>query len=645
MTKRWNGLGIPTDRLRLFPALIALMVLAACGGDDDPVEPDPPVADAIAISPASVTLTSVGETAQFTASVTDQYGDPFTATVTWSSSDNEVFTVSPSGVVTATATGTGTVTAAVGNLSATASVTVNLPAATEISVTPESVTLTSAGETAQFTASVTDQFGDPFPADVTWSSSDTEVFTVNAAGLVTAVADGSGTVTAAVGDLSATASVTVDINLPPMVREGVRTGLTVPMAARGGPLPWLAATRFEDPDDDVLDLTYTVEVGDSAVARAEVVIDSDRNPSVVMYGVGAGTTTLTTTATDPGGLSADVTINLAVADSDYSPLGVLSVGNNKVEIPAISLVGGCSEPLVGFEGGSGYAATIHSAKWQSRADSSSAWTDIAGTEQTDGRLCSYSTQTAGEYRLVMDMTLSLDDNLDPLRGGYRSANTFIVEESTVNRAPELSARARNSMQLSVGGGPDWVVPGAHFNDPDGDDLEYTFVVSDTALISAEMQEDTLGRNLLVASGIAEGSGTITITATDPDGLTAEMSLATVVDTSGYTRAETVRIGNGSLTLSGFTINTCSPPFINAQGVDGGRYTVHSAHWQSRSDSTAAWTDIDGTQVTTGQLCPYASDTPGDYRLVYQVTAVIIPGLPALEGDYASRNFFTVSSGD
>ena len=193
MTKRWNGPGIPTDRLRLFPALIALMLLAACLGDDDPVEPDPPVADAIAISPASVTLTSVGET-------------------------------------------------------------------------------------AQFTASVTDQFGDPFPASVTWSSSDAEVFTVNAAGLVTAVADGSGTVTAAVEDLSATASVTVDINLPPMVREGVRTGLTVPMAARGGPLPWLAATRFEDPDNDVLDLTYTVEVGDSTVARAEVVVDSDCNP-------------------------------------------------------------------------------------------------------------------------------------------------------------------------------------------------------------------------------------------------------------------------------------------------------------------------------------------------------------------------------
>lgn len=60
------------------PVLVTLMVLAGCGE----TEPDPPRAAAIAISPASAKLVSIGETATFTATVTDQYGDAFNATVT-----------------------------------------------------------------------------------------------------------------------------------------------------------------------------------------------------------------------------------------------------------------------------------------------------------------------------------------------------------------------------------------------------------------------------------------------------------------------------------------------------------------------------------------------------------------------------------
>ena len=120
----------------LSPALIAvlaLFTLASCGESGSEPVREPPRAAAIAISPQSATLSSLGETAAFTATVTDQYGDPFAAPITWSTSDDEVFTVSFVGEVTAVANGSGTLTAAAEALSATAQVTVaQVPTAVEV---------------------------------------------------------------------------------------------------------------------------------------------------------------------------------------------------------------------------------------------------------------------------------------------------------------------------------------------------------------------------------------------------------------------------------------------------------------------------------------------------------------------------------
>ena len=107
------------------PWVLAAAILATACGDDEgpttpePPPPDPPRATAISVSPPSVTLTAIGETATFTASVTDQNGQPFTGTApTWASGAPDVFTVDQGGVVTAVANGSGTLTAAVGNVSA-----------------------------------------------------------------------------------------------------------------------------------------------------------------------------------------------------------------------------------------------------------------------------------------------------------------------------------------------------------------------------------------------------------------------------------------------------------------------------------------------------------------------------------------------
>lgn len=66
------------------------------------------------------------------------------------------------------------------------------------------------GDTVRFSATVTDEYGDPIPeASVTFSSSDPEQASITSDGLVEAVEDGSVTITATAGDASTSAEVEV----------------------------------------------------------------------------------------------------------------------------------------------------------------------------------------------------------------------------------------------------------------------------------------------------------------------------------------------------------------------------------------------------------------------------------------------------
>lgn len=104
------------------------LFLAGCGD-----EAEPPAATTLAINPASVSLSYLGETATVSATVTDQRGQPFSAVVKWSSSAPAVFTVDTArGVVTAVSNGTGTLTASAAGLSAQAAVTVQQAADTVV---------------------------------------------------------------------------------------------------------------------------------------------------------------------------------------------------------------------------------------------------------------------------------------------------------------------------------------------------------------------------------------------------------------------------------------------------------------------------------------------------------------------------------
>ncbi len=119
-------MAMKTTRPRAFVRFAALALVAACGGDDGdgPVAPAPSVPTSIEVAPAAATLTYLGQTAPFNATVKDQRGAAMVSTVAWSSSDESVFTVDERGTVTAVANGSAALQAASGALTASASVTV-----------------------------------------------------------------------------------------------------------------------------------------------------------------------------------------------------------------------------------------------------------------------------------------------------------------------------------------------------------------------------------------------------------------------------------------------------------------------------------------------------------------------------------------
>ena len=84
------------------------------------------------------------------------------------------------------------------------------PVATTLMVTPDQALLVSVGQTVLLTAEIEDQYGDPMEGEeVTWASNNGQFATVSD-GTVTAVADGKASITATLGTLAGTATVTVD---------------------------------------------------------------------------------------------------------------------------------------------------------------------------------------------------------------------------------------------------------------------------------------------------------------------------------------------------------------------------------------------------------------------------------------------------
>jgi uncharacterized protein YjdB len=301
---------------------ILVAIAAACSPEGlIPVGPA-----AIELSASALSFESLGEDKQLSATVTDKKGNPYKATITWTSADTRVATVSSNGIVTAVGPGTTSVTATTGAINKSIAIAV-LQVPRSVEVTPGQVSLPALGATAVLTGVVKDARGNPITdARVSWSSSDATVASVDATGTVTAIGNGSATITASVQTLRGSATVQVaqqptQLTLSPTSLELSAQGPTGSLTAsardaRGntippGPLSWSSSNT-----------AVATVAWSGAVAT--------------VTGVSAGTAVITVAL---GGLSAAATVTVrqsqTVVIEPIEPYLATAASNSLWEIPVM----------------------------------------------------------------------------------------------------------------------------------------------------------------------------------------------------------------------------------------------------------------------------------------------------------------------
>ena len=191
------------------------LLLAACSGvkNQGGSQPGSTSLTGVSVTPGAATIATAGTLSlHATGLYSDGSSKDLTASVSWSSSDTNIVSVSSAGVATGVATGVVTVTASSGSFFGSAVLTVNSAGSnlTAITVSPSNSSF-PVNTTQQMTAtgSYSDGSSRDLTALVTWTSSTIANATVDISGSVKGIAAGSATITATLGSVSGSTSVTV----------------------------------------------------------------------------------------------------------------------------------------------------------------------------------------------------------------------------------------------------------------------------------------------------------------------------------------------------------------------------------------------------------------------------------------------------
>ena len=253
--------------------------------------PVPTVAvSGVSLNKTSLSFTGTGSSQTLTATVSPS--NATNKTLTWSSSNTSVATVS-NGVVKAVGFGTATITAKSNNgKTASCKVTVNPIQPTGIKATPETSTLYGLNGTVKLTANV-------MPSNatnkaVTWSSRNTSVATVSSDGTVKAVGYGTTVITATtVNGLTSNCTVTVN----PIAVSSVSLNKTSLSFTGTGSSQTLTATVSPS---NATNKTLTWSSSNTSVATVS---------NGVVKAVGFGTATITAKSNNGKTASCSVTVN------------------------------------------------------------------------------------------------------------------------------------------------------------------------------------------------------------------------------------------------------------------------------------------------------------------------------------------------
>ncbi len=253
----------------------------------------------VVVSPAADTLVAAGQTKQLTAVARDSTGAVMSGvSFSWASSNHSVATVDSAGFVSAVANGSTTITATASGVAGHATVLVAIPAGTtrvaSVVVSPAADTLAAAGQTKQLTAVARDSTGAVMSGvSFSWASSNHSVATVDSAGFVSAVANGTATITATASGIAGHATVVVAIPAPVQHVASVVVSPAVDTLVAAGQTKQFTAVARDSSGVVVNGATFSWTSSDSTVARI--------SSTGMATAVANGTATVTATASSVSG--------------------------------------------------------------------------------------------------------------------------------------------------------------------------------------------------------------------------------------------------------------------------------------------------------------------------------------------------------
>ncbi len=614
--------------LAVVATCMALTILAGCGGGDSPTKPTTPtptppptpVATSITVTPSSHTLGSIGATVQLMATVKDQNNNTMSGqTVTWSSANTAVATVSAQGLVSAVSNGTAQITARSGNASGRATVTVAEPVPTRITISPSSRTLEAIGETVQLMATVRDQRNNVMTGQtVTWSSGDDAVATVSEEGLVTAVSNGMVDITAQSGSLSSTATISVSEPVPTTI---VIDPTSAALESIGETLQ-LTAVVLDQRENAMPDAMVTWSSGDEALATVD--------EAGLVTAVDNGMVDITAQS-DEAMESVTITVSQVAAIITITPemttltefgetiqLEVIAEDANEVSINEPSIAWSSSDETVATVDEAGLVTAVGNGMADITAQSGNAMQSVTVTvagpspdretliaiyNATDGMNWTMQGNWLSEERVSMWDGVATDD-----RGRVTELN--LADFGLSGMIPMELGQLTNLAVLHL---------------QNNTDLEGA--LPDSFLNLILMSINLAGTQVCV-----------------PQNDEFKMWLSGIMDPQGITLCEIIYLPwEGLMVASGevrfvtedidFPIMFCLP-LNNFPATDEITITVHSSKWQRRDDADSSWMDVVGTEKTF-QVCPLSPDEPGEYRLVGDVT------FSGERGFYSSQNTFVV----
>jgi uncharacterized protein YjdB len=263
-----------------------------------------PALQSIAVTPANPSIAK-GLKQQFTATGTysDNSTADLTSQVTWASATTTVATISAAGLATAVGTGTSTISAKLGSITGSTVLTVTAAALQSIAVTPANPTIAK-GTTQQFTATgtYTDSSTKDLSSQVTWGSATTSVATISSAGLATALAAGTSTISAMLDGVGGSTVLTVTA----AALQSIVISPANPSVPKGEVQIFTAEGTFSDNTTKDLTTQVTWTSSDSSVAT----ISNSSGTQGVATSVATGTTTIKAAL---GGVTASTVLTVTPA--------------------------------------------------------------------------------------------------------------------------------------------------------------------------------------------------------------------------------------------------------------------------------------------------------------------------------------------